>query len=276
MQQISQEELQQLNSTKLALRINNFFHEDYINRYGKIPDGMESVALSIDASAILHTTTLQNSSEEIRKRALLFFFRSQFQISLCDRYLGIENHLIHAKNESDNKWTRPNVQIVNAAIRQTVIVAARTAFECLMEFVYLIENQKLIPSSRSKLNKFSQWCCSANNRFGWLVFYILAIRRYDQNHRTPEIHGTSYIAIEALQCRSWPRAAGELDAINMMLNIWPFIIQTMNGRHVRSYSCSERDQDIFEEFHNWSQINLEDFHKHWLASFNAPPSSKIN
>ena len=34
------------------------------------------------------------------------------------------------------------------------------------------------------------------------VYYLVIALRFDRDHRTPEIHGTSIVALEALQCKS--------------------------------------------------------------------------
>ncbi|MFM2399210.1 MAG: hypothetical protein RL341_1367, partial [Pseudomonadota bacterium] len=80
MQPISHEEYAHLPSIELAERIDRFFQEDELNRYGhQIPINR---VLAIE---ICKSLTLQNLSEPDRKRALSFFFRSQFQTALCSQ-----------------------------------------------------------------------------------------------------------------------------------------------------------------------------------------------
>jgi hypothetical protein len=255
MRPLDQDKLTALDSEALASRIDEFFREDHASRYGH-----DFPRLNITtAEEILATRALQTLPEESRKRALGLFYRAQFQSELCMRHSGLANLHVH-QNESDTKWESASLQILYAATRQAQIVAARISFECLMEFVYFVEERRLIPSNKSKRSKFREWCCGPSNRFGWLVFYLLVIEKYDREHRSREVHGTSYIAIDAIRCVQWPRNDSELDALNLMLNIWRFIVQTLNGD--TALGCSPgRHEELFREFFNWKNIDLAAFWK---------------
>ena len=259
MRPIENEQFRLLDSTALASRIDEFFQEDHVGRYG--PNVWRGNVTT--ATAILTTITIQALPEANRRRALLLFFRAQFQASLCAQYAGIQNQLVHLPDQSDAKWQQPRIQVLNAATRQAQIVAARISFECLMEFVYFSEVSNLIPSSKSKSGTFRKWCCSPGNRFGWLVFYLLIVHRYDREHRTPEIHGTSYVAVDALRCESWPRIDSELDITNLMLNIWPSVLQTLNGGSVSGFSFGPREEVLVRGFFNWKNLDLNAF---WEAN----------
>ncbi len=250
---LDKEQFNHLDSIVLSSRIDEFFQENHRSQYG--PESPQWDVTT--ATAILATSSIQALSEVSRRRALLLFFRAQFQVALCNRYGGIENHLVHSTGQSDTKWENPGVQITNAALRQGQIIAARVSFECLMEFIYLAEVGQLIPGSKSKFGTFRKWCCTPNNRFGWLVFYLFVVYRYDREHRTPEVHGTSYVAIEALRCDPWPRINSELDLQNVMLNVWPSILQTLNGESVSGFFCSRQDGLLFlEGFRSWKSLDL--------------------
>jgi hypothetical protein len=254
MQPLEVAQLQLLNSYELALRIDAFFHEDRMSRYGENSPSFGEVL----AADMLNTNAMSALPEPSRKRSLQLFYRARFQSALCLQYAGVENSLVHL-DRSDEKWSRPKVQIMNAAMRQAMIVSARIAFECLMEFVYFVENGTLIPSAKSKRGSFRKWCCRPGNRFGWMVFYLLIVSRFDREHRSPEVHGTSYVAVDALRCNVWPRLDGELDALNLMQNIWTLVRQTMNAEVVSGFhSFSQGDGDIFKEFFRWNEIDLSD------------------
>lgn len=252
MQPLSKKHLDHLDSFELAFRIDTFFREDHLDSYGSRVRHQTIVT----TSSVLETQSVQRLDEPARRRALLLFFRSQFQVALCQKYAGIENRLVHRQNQTDEKWNRPKIQILNAATRQAQIVAARTSFECLMEFIHFVEMGHLIPGSRSKLRTFRKWCCSPGNRFGWFVFYLLVLQRYDREHRTPEVHGTSYIAIEALCCNRWPRDDGEGYALNLAVNIWSAIVDTLNNKVPSTCSYDERDEALFARFFSWRSIDL--------------------
>lgn len=206
---------------------------------------------------MLNSQTLSALQESDQKNSLYLFYRARFQSALCMQYAGIGNRLVHSSDPTDDKWSQPKTQILNAAVRQALIVSARIAFECLMEFIYFVENLRLIPGSRSKLGKFRKWCSQPGNRFGWMVFYLLVVSRFDREYRTPEIHGTSYVAVDALRCGLWPVLDGELDALNLMQNIWQSVRQTLNDEVICSFhSFPQRHGDIFKEFGQWREIDL--------------------
>jgi hypothetical protein len=258
-QALSREQLKQLDSGQLASRIDLFFEEDHVSRDGsRIKRGNVTTA-----GQILSTSALQNMPEEKRKPALMFFYRSQFQSTLCERFLGIENDSVHVPDRTETKWQNPKIQILSSSTRQAQIVASRVAFECLMEFVFFVGNQSNLKEKQSKLKgkskrgAFKKWCIAHKDKFGWLVFYLLVVDRYDREHRTAEVHGTSLIANEALRCDVWSPVDGELDLTNLMLNIWPSILQALNNVEVTGYSCGSQDAAIFKEFSNWKSVDLE-------------------
>lgn len=253
MHPLEADQLKLHNPRELASRIDAFFEEDRVNRYGQdFPSFGE-----ISATDMLNSHTLSTLDAPNQKRALYLFYRARFQSALCMQYAGVENRLVHNVDQTDEKWSRPSVQIMNAAMRQAMIVSGRISFECLMEFIYLVENTELIPSAKSKLGSFRKWCCRPGNRFGWMVFYLLVVSRFDREHRTPEVHGTSYVAVDALRCSLSPRIDGELDALNLMQNIWQSVRQTLNNEVVCGFHSSpQRDGDIFKEFFRWKEVDL--------------------
>jgi len=256
MQTLEAEQLQLLNPRGLASRIDAFFQEDRATRYGQdFPFFGE-----ISATDMLNSHALSALEAQNQKRSLNLFYRARFQSALCLQYAGVENRLVHGVDQTDEKWSRPNVQIMNAATRQAMIVSGRISFECLMEFIYFVENVALIPGARSRFGSFRKWCCRPGNRFGWMVFYLLVVFRFDREHRTPEVHGTSYVAVDALRCSLLPRLDGELDALNVMQNIWQSVRQTLNDEVVCGFHSSpQRDGDIFKEFFRWKEIDLVSF-----------------
>lgn len=262
MQELEASHFYDLDAHALALRIDTFFKEDQISRYG----AMVPITYEVSAIAIYASKSIQALDEPSRKRALLLFYRSRFQSTLCSQYAGIENLLVHGLNENRANWLNPHVQILAASTRQAGIVSARISFECLMEFVYFVENGRLLPGKKSKIGTFRKWLCSPENRFGWLVFYLIIVHRFDREHRTPEIHGTSYIAIDALCCQEFPRQDAELDATNLNLNIWRSILEVLNDGENISYFHGSRDELVFQDFFNWKHVDLNVLWKKYVAN----------
>ena len=122
MQPISEEEFAALGSSELAQRIDTFFFEDHVDRYGRDPTAFAEVK----ALEILDSTAVQAMPDGERKGALFLFYRSRFQSALCARFGGIENRLIHLPDQRAEKWRSPATQILNAATRPASIVAARS------------------------------------------------------------------------------------------------------------------------------------------------------
>jgi len=241
----------------IAVRIDEFFKEDQYSRYGT----QLALIPIVSAIEIYESETIQRFDDPDRKHAISFFYRARFQMALCHQYGATVNQRVHDSNNNKTKWLNPHIQILAASTRQASIVAARISFECLMEFVYFVENKKLIPSKNSKFKFFRKWLCAERDRFGWLVFYLLVVARYDKDHRTPEIHGTSYIAMDALYCNVWPRQDTELDVSNLNLNIWSSILATLSGCSNLSCSYTPIDAELFKDFFNWRQIDLNELWK---------------
>lgn len=149
-------------------------------------------------------------------------------------------------------------------MRQSQVIAARIAFECLMEFVYVTCEGNLIPAKKSKLKSFRRWSSSQGHTFGWMTFYALVVSRFDKEHRTPEIHGTSSIAKQALHCDIPAEMDSELDLTNQMMNIWPSVLQTLEGGEVTGCSYGHTDEQLFKEFSNWKNLDLERISKNYL------------
>lgn len=253
MQSLDINDLHKLEARAVALRIDKFFEEDHVIRYGVLlPPPVD-----VSALAIYETKAIQVLNEQDQKRALLLFYRSRFQIALCLQYAGLENHLLHDQKQSHSQWKNPHTQILAASIRQSSIVSARISFESLMEFVYFTENKNLIPAKKSKIRTFRKWLSSPGNKFGWLTFYLIVVYRFDRNHRTPEVHGTSYISIEALCCNEWPKQDTELDVTNLSLNIWRSILETLNDGSNLSCFYTPRDEELFRKFFEWKNVDLE-------------------
>jgi hypothetical protein len=258
MDAITQQQLRELDSAALAARMDAFFVEDYAERYG----GLGRLWPDAVAVPVLATAKLQALEEAQRKRALTMLFRARFQVSLCAQQGGFANRHVHDV-EAPGRWQSARRQIANAATRQATILAARVAFECLMEFIHLVMTGNLIKVNKkgSKFAPFREWICSAGNPFGWLVFYLLVTRRFDKLHRTPEVHGTSYIATEALCCGEWPSADSELDVLNVMMGIWPLLVLTLDGGRPLGGQYAVADEAIFQHFLHWPDLNLDEFWK---------------
>lgn len=255
MEAITKGQLGELDSAALAARIDAFFVEDHAERY----QGLGPLRPEAMAAPVLDTAKFRQMDEVQRKRALTMLFRVRFQVSLCLQQAGFANRHVHGI-AAPELWQSACRQIANAATRQAMILAARIAFECLMEFIHLVETGELIKErQRSKFGPFRKWICSAGNSFGWLVFYLLVARRFDKAHRTPEVHGTSYIATEALCCGEWPRVDSEFDVLNVLMGIWPLLIQTLDGGRPLGGQYMAADEAIFQHFHRWSELNLDDF-----------------
>ncbi len=250
---LSVESLDQLSGSEFAARIDSFFKEDHVLRYGNFVQQTHTVS----ATAILQSDTLSKREEREQKRLLYLFYRARFQSAACLQYAANSNTL------TDKCWSHANIQIHHAAMRQAMVVSSRIAIECLMEFIYCIEEGKLIPKkSKSKMNDFRKWCCTPGNRFGWLVFYLLVAKRFDVKHRSKEVHGTSSIATDALLCKPWPQEDSELRAINLMSNIWGSVLQTLNNEPVTHlHSQPLIDEDIFQDFFKWREIDLDGYWK---------------
>ncbi len=135
-----------------------------------------------------------------------------------------------------------------------------------MEFVHFVLNQRSIIAKKSKLKAFRRWLCEPRNPFGRMIFYLLTIDDFDREHRTPEVHGTSRIADVALRCPQWPRDDSQLDAINVCTNIWPFIVQTLNGEPVQGASYTPMSKRYFSDFSRWQEMNLEDIWKRFAGN----------
>lgn len=168
MQPLEDDQLQLLTPRELASRIDAFFYEDRVSRYCKhFPSFVE-----ISAIDMLNSQTLSALQESDQKNSLYLFYRARFQSALCMQYAGIGNRLVHSNDLTDDKWSQPKSQILNAAVRQAMIVSGRIAFECLMEFIYFVENLRLIPGSRSKLGKLESGAPSqAIVLAGWSFIY---------------------------------------------------------------------------------------------------------
>jgi hypothetical protein len=267
LQPISTKEYAQLSSIQLAERIDRFFQEDAQNRYAHpIPTNR------VLATKVCKSVTLGKLPESDRKRALSFFFRSQFQTALCLQFGAFQNQAVHLQDQSEMKWVNPVVQIRNAAARQAQIVASRISFECLMEFVYFVSNTKTIKAKRSKFNEFRKWICEGGHNFGWLIFYLATVKRFDEQHRTPEVHGMSYIADDAMRCEVWPHLNSELDLANLCLNIWGPILQTLDGQEVNSGFVFLSETYPISQLVNWRNLDLN---KTWeeVSSSVTPPST---
>ncbi|MGI0491650.1 hypothetical protein ACN4EG_07545 [Alkalinema pantanalense CENA528] len=254
MHSLDHNDFKKLDSYSLALRIDAFFEEDYKNRYGHPKPMLNDVS----AIEIYNSVLIQDLDDCKRKTALCLFYRSRFQRALSLQYYGFQNHFLDGSDSNNPLCLNSKMQVIFASTRQASIISSRIGFECLMEFVYFVENKRLISSKKSKLGNFRKWLCSSQNRFGWLIFYLVIVYEFNQRHRTPEVHGTSYIAIDALRCEDFSMPDSEFNAINLDLNIWRSILVTLNeGKSLPSCSLDVDYQELFQDFDNWQNINLE-------------------
>ena len=229
-----------------------FFREDYVSRYR----GHGTYHDPASAASIERSARLQTLDDTLRTRALLIMFRSKFQMALCSQYHGFENSVIHDATDDDAKWLNPRVQIQYASLRQASTIASRTAFESLMEFVHFVEERRLLSNARSKIGSFMKWCIKQQPLYGWFVFYLISLYKFDRALRTPEIHGMSAMAVDALRCPIWPYSDNELDAINIGHNIWGAVLQTLNNQKVNSWFCKP-DETYMNQFKHWESMDLE-------------------
>ncbi len=262
MRKLSVEEYQQLDSKSLAERIDDFLQADL-----PIPIKMDSVQFaSASAKSILNSERFQHLEEGLKKRALEMFFRSVFQSEACARYLVLGGSS-GAKSGLDQETFNPRGQSIFGALRQAQLVSARIAFECFMEFLSLVESGSLVnkKSGGSKLGGFIKWLQGPNNSFGWVVFYVLPLKRFDRKYRTPEVHGTSHVAIEALRGApvSMNRSNDELSALNLIVNLWQLVVQTLNNEEIRVWMISPEDEKLFPQLDKWREVDL----RKWCAEY---------
>ncbi|SFZ78442.1 hypothetical protein [Chitinimonas taiwanensis] len=255
MRKLSVEEYRQLDSKSLAERIDDFLQAEL-----PIPIKIDSVPFaSASAKSILNSERFQNLEEGLRKRALEMFFRSVFQSEACVRYLVLGGSS-GAKSGLGQETFSPRDQSISGALRQAQLVSARIAFECFMEFLSLVESGILFKkkSRDSKLGGFIKWLQGPNNSFGWVVFYVLPLKRFDRNYRTPEVHGTSHVAIEALRGApvSMNRSNDELSALNLIVNLWQLVVQTLNNEEIRVWMINPEDEKLFPPLDKWREIDL--------------------
>lgn len=248
MESLTQKDFDALSASDLADRIDTFLSDSLTVR----PE-----AWNVTAARILKTKTLRALGDREQRNAVLMYYRSHFQLFACERYFAVENRLIHTPNAgARDHWQSPRIQALHGAMRQAAVAGSRIAFECLMEFAHLSFERRLIAGKGSKMKAFRKWLCMPGNPLGWLLFYLMEMFRFDRRHRTPEVHGTSYMAIDALRCVEWPRENSEMLAVNLCLNIWRSVFEALDLRKVSACHLPGGSQWSADDFWRWNELDL--------------------
>ncbi len=259
MNKISEADFKALSSDALAKRIDAFIFS-YVKATpmgASAPPMVLSGIIGVTASDILKTKMVSALDEAVKRTALTLFFRARMQEFIADAFIF------------SGAFTAPQALPLKLAYiaqgRQGQVIAARIAFECLMEFVTVVVTGEVMHAKRSKLGKFRKWLCVRGNIFGWLLFSLPYVIKFDRSHRTPEIHGTSFVTIDALRGEDMPTMDGEFNLINMQRNIWGAIRATLDGQDGRSFASYPEDIALIKaNIDNWNKLDLDDFWQvHW-------------
>lgn len=256
---LSKVDLDNLSIEEYAERIDNFFQEDCElskkdkKRHPIIEEYLQKT--SFIAKKILKSKNFQILDTKTQRNALSFYYRSVFQQHLCSIYLE------QSKEKHNEKVDSPYIQMCFAASKQSQIISARIAFECIMEFISLVEDKKILREvKKSKMKPFIDLCIRSQ-KFGWILFYVIIIKHFDNTYRTAEIHGTSKIATEAFLCNVRKYNNGEFIANNAMSNIWLNIALALNEEEMNwTISCPH---DFIKPFgmikSYWENDNLKEY-----------------
>jgi|GEM_PF-5298550 len=252
MQIISKEELYSLTAHELALRIDTFIAE-LVN---STPVGGANLEfkrnfIGITATSILASKVLQRSTEADKKRLLQFFFRSRFQTLAAHQLLFQLGQILSQGPVSSPFYT--------ALGRQNITISSRIAFECLMEFVSIIKTGNLIKGKKNKSKLFAfREMLFDDQTFGWLILSLPLVYRFDRTHRTPEIHGTSSMALDALRADAMTSMTREPMLMNLMQNIWKGILASLNDEivHIAFDTYPEDKTKVLGAINSWHTMNL--------------------
>lgn len=166
----------------------------YNERYGNLPPHFPEPAVS----ELMNTALIVNRSDSERRHIAYVCFSYLTQLQLSSISSGIENHVLFDSDYAATKWQSPAFRLRHATLTQYQIICGRIAFEVFIDLLYVIETGQRLKSKKSKISAFRKWLQSAGNRFHYFAHILLEAYRFDREHRTPEVHGTSRLPRQML------------------------------------------------------------------------------
>lgn len=182
---------------------------------------------------------------------LQLLFMLPFEIS---RYNDIENGDLSKILKND--WSF----LEKLSVDQNMINKTRIFWERVMNFVYLLANQKELQSKRSKKAKFKKFV-SENKEWDFLNVVISKIEAFDNAFRTPEVHKFSRLRSMFIEGNNMEVERYCFNLISTFNNeTYANIIDLLKGRRPSSFSWEDlpkNNDKTLEAFYQKSRPHWE-------------------
>lgn len=164
------------------------------------------------------------------------------------------------------------VYLTKLNIDQNLILKTRILFERIMNFVYMLENGKLL-EGKSKKGKFENFL-NDNKKWCFLLETIEKLRVFDDVFRTPEVHKFSSLRRMFMSKEDDKSEEFCFDLINSFQNsIYPNILMIIQG-HEPGYKSwgkiSAKQNDKLDPFFREPDWVKENENARVIGNFNKP------
>lgn len=256
MRAISDQELDALSLVELISRMDTFLFVAHGERYGSIHPASPEPTVS----ELMCATLIANKPEDERRRIAYVSFGYLAQVQFSSISSGIANRVLFDNEFEVAKWQSPVFRLRHAALTQYQIVCSRIAFEVFIDLLYVIETGQQLNSKKSKMRAIRKWLRSPKNRFHYFAHVLLEAYRFDREHRTPEVHGTSRLPRQILRLQepSSEDMNSSLHLICALLNSWHPLLDILNERRPTQMQIFDNDQSWFHAFMSQDDATIEE------------------
>jgi len=231
-QPISREELDNLSLNALIKRMDEFHKVIIVQRYGKELASLRSKQNSPSVGSIMNTDRVKEFNSTLQRKVAYKVFSFVTQMDFLEIAIGASNKLVYNQLYDEVKsWQSPNTQSKHAAIQQWGIVASRVSWEIFMDLIYLLDEKKDL-KGKSKFNSLKKWLLKENNPYSYFAMSAYKAFHFDRMQRSPEIHGKSKLITKLLLLKkpTSKERNSSLELTNILLNLWPPLIEILNGK----------------------------------------------
>jgi hypothetical protein len=246
MNTITDEQLNDLPLENLVSRMDEFLNTAYIERYGSLIEHHPVPRVS----DVVNSSLVVEQSQESKRQIAYIAYSFLIQMELVYVTSGISNKVLYNENYNEMQWCSPIFRLRHATLSQNITISSRIAFEVFIDLLHVIENGTRIRAKKSKIKSFRDWLRTPQNRFHYFAHILLMAYKFDREHRTPEVHGTSRIPkrLLKLEMPTGEEQNAILDLTNALINSWTPLVDILNGVRPNYMQIIHNDRDWFDAF----------------------------
>jgi hypothetical protein len=193
------------------------------------------------------------SSEKRRKRAsrlLKMLADIKFQSAQIMFEISNYNHFLYAGQHEDEEILKnPKLLFIKLSIDQNVIIKNRIVLEKLMNFIYYLDKDEKLSSSKSKKAEFLKHI--KNTKWDYLLKYEKVFKDYDEDLRTNEVHAISNLSNcfhEKENPEKYLIGFAKLNVINnLVMNMfWLPLVEILKGKTVNQLYWDKGMEELSE------------------------------